>query len=91
MHSYLIVYLTDGLEDLEVLQLLNLSGNYLHNVAEFKKLTDAKDLNQLKLIDKKNNTTNPICTSNPNYIQDIHQILPQVEIIDGNFETNLIV
>ena len=64
--------------------MLNLSGNYLHSVQEFKKLTDARDLNQLKLVDKIKKSTNPLC-NNSNYIQDIHQILPNIEIIDGNY------
>ena len=73
----------EGLEDLEDLQMLNLSGNYIHNINEFQILKDSKELNQLKLVDKRKKRTNPLCSSNKNYIQDIHYMLPQIEIIDG--------
>ncbi len=73
----------DGIEELENLQLLNLSGNYLSNVFEFKKLSECKSLNQLKLINKQTNSTNPVCSMNAEYIQNIHKILPFIEIIDG--------
>ncbi len=73
----------DGLEDLESLQLLNLAGNYLSSVLEFKKLSECKSLNQLKLINKQANATNPLCSISTDYKQSIHKVLPFVEIIDG--------
>ena len=63
--------------------MLNLSGNYIHNINEFQKLENLKELNQLKLVDKRKKTTNPVCSSNKNYIQDINHMLPHIEIIDG--------
>lgn len=72
----------DGLENLEGLQILNLMGNTIQSASEFRKLSNLKELTQLKLIDFKNKKSNPVCHK-INYIQEIQMFLPHIEIIDG--------
>ena len=72
----------DGLESLESLKSLNLSGNHLDNLNEFYKLKYLENLTQLTLNDVKNTASNPICR-NSAYKSDLGRILPKLEVIDG--------
>ena len=69
------------METLESLKYLDLSGNNLSSIDELLKLRPLQTLTQLKLSDKL--SCNPLCLTNRNYIRDIQQILPNLEVIDG--------
>jgi len=73
----------DGIEHLESLKSLNLSGNHLNSVDDLFKLKNLTQLSQLTLTDHKLSMTNPLCQSNPKYRQEILSVLPKLEQIDG--------
>ena len=82
--------ISDGVESLESLRTLNLSGNHLDSYEEFYKLRNLENLQQLTLSDSKTTSSNPICTSRPReYRSEISRILPRLELIDGeSFKQN---
>jgi Leucine-rich repeat (LRR) protein len=75
--------LKDGIEHLESLKSLNLSGNHLSSVDDLYKLKNLSQLSRLTLTDHKLSMTNPLCQSNSKYRQEILGILPKLEQIDG--------
>jgi hypothetical protein len=77
----------DGLEGLENLRTLNLSGNHIDSYEEFYKLKSLENLQNLILNDVTNKSattaSNPLCSKFKDYRYQLSQILPRCELIDG--------
>ncbi|RNA13689.1 Leucine-rich repeat-containing 61 [Brachionus plicatilis] len=72
-----------GLENLESLKTLNLSGNNIQDIDQFFKLRDLKNLTCLILNDSVTKASNPVCKNQPLYRKSLKQILPNLELVDG--------
>ncbi|XP_057305799.1 leucine-rich repeat-containing protein 61-like [Hydractinia symbiolongicarpus] len=72
-----------GLERLESLSRLNISGNFLNSVDTVLPLTKLDKLKTLILKDDKKNLTNPLYASNCDASKQIVELLPWLEIING--------
>lgn len=72
-----------GLERLESLSRLNISGNFLNSVDTLLPLTKLEKLKTLILKDDEKNLTNPFYASNCDASKQIVELLPWLEIING--------
>lgn len=79
----------DGLENLENLNTLNVAGNLIESIDEFKRLEKLPSLFHLTISDQSLLATNPLCKKNINYQCDVKKFLPQLQTLDGFKNNNL--
>ncbi|CAD5124078.1 DgyrCDS12383 [Dimorphilus gyrociliatus] len=72
----------EGLQSLDNLCYLNASGNLINSIQSLRCLSYLEKLKELRLIDKMNELTNPVCLNN-SYSSDVKEILPSLTALDG--------
>lgn len=72
----------EGLQALESLQHLNLVGNLIGSVDSLRCLTGLDKLKTLRLCDKIQELSNPVCL-HQNYMSDMIALFPNLEWLDG--------
>ncbi|XP_046584161.1 leucine-rich repeat-containing protein 61-like isoform X2 [Haliotis rubra] len=72
----------EGLQSLEKLHTLSLSGNHIARFESLVCLTGLEYLQDLRLQDRINKLSNPVC-QHVNYLEEVQRMFPRLKTLDG--------